>query len=206
MNDETTPDPAAAKTALAEARALISAAEHTPNQERFRQLMSWARETLQPFAEHGDVDAQWLLGSIPEAGDGDDDDEYDPEEHIRRYVAEARRLAEAGSASAMFFLACELYHDDATSAESTGWYRRAAELGHAHAQWCYGLNLLNGRGVDADRAHGLRWIEAAAHGKFEGAIRFMSQARAEGTYGYAKDEAESSLWWARLNDKDLIRY
>ncbi len=105
----------------------------------------------------------------------------------------------------MFFLGCEL--DDTTTAEeSASFFRKAAELGHSYSKWCHGLNLLSGRGTPRNEELGLQYIREAAEEKFEGAIQFMSQAYASGTYGYPKNEALAASWWSRLKDRAVIRY
>jgi uncharacterized protein len=42
------------------------------------------------------------------------------------------------------------------------WYSRAAESGHADAQYNYGLMVINGEGGPADLNEGLAWIRRAA--------------------------------------------
>lgn len=146
------------------------------------------------------AEALWLLCTLPQPGEEITGDEFD-----RRHTAQVRAAVDAGSASAKFYLACQL--DAApTIEESTSLFRQAAEQGHTYAKWCHGLNLLSGRGTPKDAALGLRFIEEAGNEKFEGAIQFLSRAHAEGTYGYPKDEGVAASWWAKLKDKDLVRY
>ena len=127
------------------------------------------------------------------------------EEFDRRHMFEVRAAAKAGSASAKFFLACQL-DEEPTIRESTELFKQAAEQGHTYSKWCYGLNLLSGRGAAKNETLGLRYIEEAGNEKFEGAIQFISSAYANGTYGYSKDEGVAASWWAKLKDKDVIHY
>ena len=186
---------------IKEAKALLNAAWNTPSPERYAQLLGWVRESLQPLAEEKYPDALWLLCSMPK----ENSENLDWKEFERRHLLEVRAAAEAGSASAQFHLACEL-DSEPTVRESSLLFKAAAEQGHTYSKWCYGLNLLSGRGIDKDEALGLRYIEAAGNEKFEGAIQFLSKAYAEGTYGYPKDEGVAAAWWAKLKDKDVIRY
>ena len=47
-------------------------------------------------------------------------------------------------------------------AEAATWYRRAAENGHAGAQYSLGTMYQNGWGVEADRDEAIRWYRLAA--------------------------------------------
>ncbi len=168
---------------ISEAKALLNAAWHTSSEERHAQLILWARETLQPLAIANEPEALWLLCSMPQNTEQIDEDEFE-----RRHMLEIRAAAEAGSTSAMFFLACELYQEP-TYEESSKLFKTAAEQGHTYSKWCHGLNLLSGCGIEKDVTLGLKFIEAAGNEKFEGAIQFLAHAYAEGTHGYPKDEA-----------------
>jgi TPR repeat protein len=105
----------------------------------------------------------------------------------------------------MFFLGCEL-DQEPTLNESTAYFRSAADQGHPYSMWCYGLNLISGRGTEPDKNLGLHFIERSAEANFEGAIQFVSHAYAQGTYGYEKNEKKAASWWAKLKGQDVIRY
>lgn len=186
---------------ITEAKALLNAAWNTPSGSRYQQLISWARESLQPLIDVKHPEALWLSCSMPKEGT----EHLSGEEFDRQHMKEVRAAAEAGSASAKFFLACEL-DAEPTIQESAELFKAAAEQGHCYSKWCHGLNLLAGRGIEKDEAQGLRFIEEAANEKFEGAIQFLCNAYTNGTYGYPKDEGVAASWWAKLKDKDVIRY
>lgn len=190
------------KLIIAEVKALLNAAWNTTSKRRHNQLIKWARTSLESLGDTKEPEALWLLCSIP---GGKATEHLSHEEFHQRLMAEAQAAATAGSASAQFFLAGEIY-SESTMQESTALYKSAAEQGHAYAKWCYGLNLLSGQGTEKNEALGLKYIEEAAEQKFEGAINFLSQAYASGTYGYTKDEAIAASWWAKRKDKDLIHY
>jgi hypothetical protein len=65
---------------------------------------------------------------------------------------------------------------------------------------------LSGRGISKDEELGLTFIKEAGDEKFEGAIKFIVDAYANGTYGYPKDEEKSAIWWKKLTSKDVIHY
>ena len=186
---------------IAEARSLLDAAWHTADRRRFNKLLEWARKILTPLADQQVGDAMWLLLSLPDPKSKGLSNEEFEREHRRR----AEEAANQGSASAMFFLGCEL-DNEPTRKESSSYFERAASLGHTYSKWCFGLNLLSGQGTDKDELRGLALIREAAEEKFEGAIQFMSHAYAQGTYGFIKDEALAASWWSKLKDKDVIHY
>ena len=185
-----------------EAKALLNAALLSPSRRRHNLLLRWAKESLQPLAEEGVAEALWLICTMPDQSS----EQISHEEFDRRRLEQARVYANAGSASAQFFLACELDHAADTIKESSELFKQAAQQGHTYAKWCYGLNLLSGRGVEKNQSLGLRYIEEAANEKFEGAIQFLSHAYASGTYGYPTNEEIAATWWAKLRDGDVIHY
>ena len=186
---------------LEEARALLQAAWRTPDRRRYRTLISWATKLLEPLAAAGQGDAAWCLASLPQ----DRKTHSTDAEFERRHKAKAKEAAEAGSSDAMFFLGCEL-DQEPTLVESTAYFRSAAEQGHPYSMWCYGLNLISGRGTDRNLNLGIQFIERAAEARFEGAIQFVSHAHAQGSYGYEKNEQLAAKWWSALKGHDTIRY
>jgi TPR repeat protein len=54
------------------------------------------------------------------------------------------------------------------------WYSRAAERGHADAQFNYGLMLILGEGGPVDQDNGLEWIRRAAAQDDHAALRYLS--------------------------------
>ncbi len=189
------------KILVDEAKSLITAASHSNDEHRYHQLMVWAREVIAPLVDANHPEALWITCSLPDR----DHEKATDEEFDRRYWEAVRKAAEAGSVSATFRLACEL-DEDPTREESARLFAEAANAGHAYASWCHGLNLLSGTGVEKDEELGLAYIRESAKRKFEGAIKFVADAYAAGTYGYPQDRAESARWWKMLNDKDLITY
>jgi TPR repeat protein len=186
---------------ITEAKALLNAAWNTTSDERYNQLIEWARDLLKPHVEANIPEALWLSCSMPQ----ENTEQISDEEFHRKHMIEVRAAAEAGSASAKFFLACQLDHEP-TFEESTTLFREAAEQGHTYSKWCYGLNLLSGRGTEKNEELGLRFIQEAGQEKFEGAIQFLSNAYANGTYGFTKDEGVAATWWAKFKDEGVIRY
>jgi TPR repeat protein len=186
---------------IEEARALLQAAWHTADRRRFNKLLEWARKLLEPLAEQNVGPAMWLLLSIPDLKSKCLSHEEFDRQHRRR----AEEAARFGSTSAMHFLGCEL-DAEPTLQESSRYFEQAAALGHTYSKWCYGLNLLSGRGTEKNESRGIALIRQAAEEKFEGAIQFISHAYAQGTYGFPKNQALAAEWWSKLKDKDVIHY
>ena len=186
---------------IEEAGALLQAAWRTADSRRFNKLLEWARKILAPLAEKEVGPAMWMLLSIPDPKSRD----ISHEEFDRQHRHRAEEAARYGSTSAMHFLGCEL-DSEPTLKESSGYFEQAAALGHTYSKWCYGLNLLSGRGTEKDESRGIALIREAAEEKFEGAIQFVSHAYAQGTYGFPKNQELAAEWWSKLKDKDVIHY
>lgn len=186
---------------IEEAQALLNAAWHTQDRRRYKKLLEWAKKILTPLAEQGIGEAMWLLNSIPNENSANITAE-EFESRQRQYAEDAARC---GSTSAMFFLGCGLDHDSNLE-KSSHYFEQASALGHTYSKWCYGLNLIAGRGTVKDEDRGLLLIREAAEEKFEGAIQFISHAYAQGTYGFPKNPELAAAWWSKLKDKDVIHY
>lgn len=186
---------------IEEARALLEAAWRTADRRRFNKLLEWARKILTPLAEENIGVAMWMLTSIPDRKSKP----ISQEEFERQHRHRTEEAARAGSTSAMFFLGCEL-DCEPTLQESSRYFEQASTLGHTYSKWCFGLNLLSGRGTTKDEPRGLALIRQAAGEKFEGAIQFVSHAYAQGTYGFPKNQELAAAWWSKLKDKDVIHY
>ena len=169
------------------------------DEKRFDQLISWVREIVEPLAASGYPAALWLKCSLPY------DAELSGEEVDELHRQALEKAAEAGNTDAQFSLARNL-DKEPTLERSAELFRSVANSGHAYAMWCHGLNLLGGRGIEKNEGLGLSFIQRSAELKFEGAVKFMADACANGTYGQEKDEEVSALWWKKLSDPSLIHY
>ena len=186
---------------ITEIKALLNAAWNTTDDFRYDTLIEWANKLLQPLLDSEYPEALWIKCSMPTSVD----DSISDEEFDKRHLAQVRKAAEAGNISAKFDLACTL-DEEPTLVESASLFKEAAQAGHIYSKWCHGLNLLSGRGVSKDEKLGLSFIKEAGEQNFEGAIKFIADAYAHGTYGYPKDEEKSAIWWKKLTGKDIIHY
>lgn len=89
------------------------------------------------------------------------------------------RAAELGLAQAQRDLGCYYAIGEGCfrkdEALSRLWYGRAAEQGHADAQYNYGLMLLHGEGGPAEPDAGIEWVRRSARQGDSGATHFLSQ-------------------------------
>ena len=80
-----------------------------------------------------------------------------------------------------------------TPREAVTWFRRAAEQGHAGAQFTLGVMLAAGRGVSQDAAEAVAWFRRAAeqgHAEVQ-YILGLSYAIGEGV---PQDNVEAHMW------------
>lgn len=185
------------KCILKEARKLRDALWHCSNEEVAESIRRWIKELLEPLAAEDTAEAKYIIESLG------DDQVLSEEEYDRRYMAQLRNGADAEVPEAMFLLA-HTFWENGEHEKSAPLYKKAAAAGHAYSKWCYGLDLLSGRGIPADEFSGLKLIEEAANLKFEAAIQFMSDAYALGKYGLPKNEAIAASWQRELGSADLI--
>jgi TPR repeat protein len=66
--------------------------------------------------------------------------------------------------------------------------------GYAPAQWVFGIDTLNGIGVDENHEKGRFFIELSAGQGYEYALDFLIESYAKGNNGFAVDEKESNKW------------
>jgi TPR repeat protein len=142
------------------------------------------REILEA-AERGDAEAQNRLGWMYEQGDGVERNREEAEKWYRKASAqgngEARerldellwlvehfRMANQGNACAQYALG-KMYaysgghgHLESDPVEAMKWYRKAAEAGHAHAQYEFGRRCAKGEGVERNDEEAVKWFRAAA--------------------------------------------
>ncbi len=184
---------------LKEARTLLDAQYHCSNDTLNEAIRSWIKELLAPLVRQDNAEAIWLSGAAEDWRDLSD------KECDQRHLERLQTGAAAEIPDAMCYLAHNHYEKGEYEPAAI-LYRKAADMGHAYAKWCHGLDLLSGIGVTQDKRAGLKLIEEAANLHFEGAIQFMANAYALGQHGYPKDEAVAASWQRKLGSKHLIRF
>jgi TPR repeat protein len=93
-------------------------------------------------------------------------------------------------------------HDAVRGAE---WHLRAAERGHAEAQYSLGFMYLRGEGVTADSSTGLDWLRRSAGQGDESAIRLLADVYRDGHFGIPADAVEAHLWNEKYQATELYR-
>ena len=169
------------------------------------EAMKWFRRS----AQGGYAPAQFLLGFFHQEGHRL---EYDHDEILRWYG----KAADQGYAKAQFNLGC--YYDDGQDksgkvvaggtvvwtitgipknpVEALKWYSRAAENGHAQAQYLMGNIHHSGEGVQKDHAQSVKWwIKAAELG--DSASQFKLGVMYFHGRGTDKNFAESTKWFRK---------
>jgi|GEM_PF-1850906 len=182
---------------LDEARRLLNAAYEAVDTEISDRLLLLVREMIEPFVEARDPDALWLKCSLPLIDQATD---QECDQVFRQQLEDA---VAAGSVGAKFALACEL-DDDGVFERSSDLYFEAASDGHLYAMWCYGLNLMHGRGVGQNYSEGLLYIQRAADLNFEYAINFFINAFKHGHYGLVQDDELVDFWQNKLLAAGLV--
>lgn len=115
-----------------------------------------ALRELTPLAEHGNADAQVLLGRMYMLGEGV---LKDPEQAIKWFKASASQ----GNADAQFFLGSMYLLPRRDIAEGVKWLRLSAEQGNQDAQYLLGKAYLQGdKELPRDPVQAEMWLSLAA--------------------------------------------
>ena len=126
-----------------------------------------ALEELAALAEQGDTDAQFILGSMHENGQGVPQD-------YKQAVKWYTKAAEQGMAEAQYILGA-MYEDGQgvpqDYKQAVKWYAKAAEQGDADAQSNLGGMYANGQGVPQDNVSAHMWFNLAAVDEYEDASK-----------------------------------
>jgi len=86
-------------------------------------------------------------------------------------------------------------------------FKRAAELGHPHAQWIHGLDLLYGQnGISKDEKLGVWYIDKAATVKFEGAMETLARFYEKGLFGFERNLERASQLRKQIESNDAIGF
>jgi TPR repeat protein len=126
------------------------------------------------------------------------------EETDTKHVRLVEAAAVQGHAKAQF--AMGQFHDRGgdllpyDAEKSAEWFRLSAEQGYPYAKWVHGMNLLHGLGVPADERLALEFIKQAAEGKFEEALKYMTDAYAKGRHGLPVDKQQAACWREKLQE------
>ena len=87
--------------------------------------------------------------------------------------------------------------------EAARWYRKAAEQGHAVAQYNLGVMYKNGQGVKQDHAEAVRWYRKAAEQGQADAQCSLGVMYLNGQ-GVRQDHAEAVRWYRKAAEQGLV--
>lgn len=112
------------------------------------------------------------------------------------------RSAEGGYAEAQRDLGCMFATGDGIERDlsiARRWYGLAAEAGNTDAQYNFAFMLFLGEGGPVDFEGGKKYMELAALGREEQAIRFLAESYQLGSYGFPVNSEISETWRSKLS-------
>lgn len=135
-------------------------------------------QDLRLQAERGDPNAQYLLGSLYEHGQG-------VPQSLQEAIKWYRKAAEQGNPEAQFSLALAYMLGQGTPQsyeEAAKWFRKAAEQGNPAAQFNLGVAYAGGTGVPQSSEEARKWFQKAADQGFAPAKEILPHLRQVPTY------------------------
>lgn len=151
-------------------------------------------------AEQGFDKAEGLLGHFYHMGLG-----VEKDERQARFWLEA---ASTGDAEAQYEIASLLVSENdensAQAEEAVKWLHKAAEQGHAAAQYALGRSYMKGIGVKQDYHHGLKWLMLSARQDNPYAANYLGLAFRKGL-GVVQDTGQAIRWYTRAAEEGNLR-
>lgn len=161
-------------------------------------------ELLEPLVEEGDAAALFYTSKISLTVE---ETLYDFE---ARSFKQLMRSADCGYAPAIHELGVQYDSGEFVSKDAkkaAQFFKRAAEKGHPHSQWIYGLDLLYGsNGIKKDESLGVDYVKKSARANFEGALESMSEFYGRGIYGFPVDENKAQSFKDQMCNRDVLSY
>lgn len=176
---------------LRQAELILDALGWCSDESQYDSLLAMAKQILEPYWRKSHPRALWLKSGMPNLGE--DSPPIDDAESEAAYIKLLRIAAEGGCPEAQYRHGCNLF-DSGEVSEAVKFYFKAAQEDYAPGQWCYGLDLLHGNGIEKNEKVGLRYIRMAAEQRYEYAVEFMIDAYKNGKYGLDNDESELHKW------------
>ena len=160
--------------------------QEQPNEQQYAER---TRE-LRQAAEQGDAEAQFRLGLAYKKPPVEAEDILTRilgAEQAKRIIALAGKAKDPAS--------------DEDNVKAAEWFRRAAEQGHAEAQYHLGDAYYFGHGVQQDDAEAVRWYRQAAEQRHANAQLNLGYAYAHGE-GIAENRTEAIRWYRLAAEQD----
>ncbi len=169
------------------------------NAEKFEE----AHRLLIPLVATGNAEAMYLGAgfSLP----NETSDEYE-RRHLELIVQSAGRdYPPALYVIGVYYDTGEMVNVDKPKAAQ--FFKRAAELRHAHSQCIHGIDLLYGtNGIEKDEKRGIEYILESAKAKFHGALETLARFYEKGEFGFPVDLQKANSLRAQSSGKDVIGY
>lgn len=157
-------------------------------EHEYNHAVYWYRKA----AEQGNYDAQLKLYKCYRYGDGVKEDETQAMEWYNRAAEQIDQSDSDAQYSLGWELRYRLFYDE----KAVEWFRKAAEQGHAGAQyelgWCYS----HGRGVKKDLKKAVEWFRKAADQGYDAAQCELGDCYAAGRGVKADRKQAERLWMA----------
>lgn len=157
---------------LIEIEHLIRAHESCSDEKRREIISEIIAHLISPLVSRRNPKALYLKAGLANLGEEEHLSEF---EFDKLWLSLIKESADGGCPEAQYKLGCELYEKNEYH-EAVDLYRRAALQGYGPAQWCYGVDILNGIGTAKDLTTGIRYIKYAAEKLNENALNFLIDA------------------------------
>jgi len=109
-----------------------------------------------------------------------------------------RPLAERGNAEAQYYLGLMYEKGNGVSKDKERmrtWYTRAADGGHAKAQYKLAVGYAFGLGgVAQSDEDAVKWLKQSAENGYKRAQKVLGRADAEGRFGLPRDREQADYW------------
>jgi TPR repeat protein len=174
---------------LRQAEFILNALVWCSDENQYDSLLSMAKKILEPYLRVAHPRALWLKSGMPNIGE---DSTLSEQEFDSKHLELLRLAAEGGCREAQYSHGCNLY-DEGKISEAIDFYFQSAQEDYAPAQWCYGLDVLHGNGIEKNEIVGLGYIRMAAEQRYQYAVEFMIDSYTNGKYGF-KGEEELQRW------------
>jgi len=162
-----------------------------------------AHELLAPLILRGNAEAEYLGASF--SWGAEQAAEFD-----QRHIGLLRQAARKGYPPALYTLGVyldtgELLEVDKLAAAAM--FKQAAEAGHAHSKWIYGIDLLYGLGAfQKDETKGVALVIESANAGFQGALETLAGFYETGEFGFTIDRRIAQALRARAVGDEVITY
>jgi len=156
--------------------------------------VAWLLSGTERLIEHAKI----FLGYLYAAGSQIEADEREAAKWFRRAADEADderylNAIQIDKTAALVWIG-DLFFMDLSDAPAAEWYRRAAALGNAQAQYKLGLIYLRDQGISQCSEEAMRWLELAAQQRHVPAWSSLGAIYENGE-GVAKDIDEAARWY-----------